>query len=75
MAETQTNFRDELRKLAEISEILDSSIFNKGNVSVVVDLKDNDFKEVVGLLSPRDLKSNQLIIDISGIQFTLVSSK
>jgi hypothetical protein len=75
MAETQTNFRDELRKLAEISEILDSSIFHKGNVSVVVDLKDNDFKEVVGLLSPRDLKSNQLIIDISGIQFTLVSSK
>ena len=75
MAETETNFRDELRKLAEISEILDNSIFHKGNVSVVVDLKPQDFRDVVSLLSPRDIKSNQLIIDISGIQFTLVSNK
>lgn len=75
MAETETNFRDELRKLAEISEILDDSIFNKGNVSVVVDLEPQDFRDVVSLLSPRDIKSNQLIIDISGIQFTLVSNK
>jgi hypothetical protein len=75
MAETETNFRDELRKLAEISEILDNSIFYKGNVSVVVDLEPQDFRDVVSLLSPRDIKSNQLIIDISGIQFTLVSNK
>lgn len=75
MAETETNFRDELRKLAEISEILDNSIFHKGNVSVVVDLEPQDFRDVVSLLSPRDIKSNQLIIDISGIQFTLVSNK
>ena len=75
MAETETNFRDELRKLAEISEILDNSIFYKGNVSVVVDLEPQDFSDVVSLLSPRDINSNQLIIDISGIQFTLVSNK
>ena len=75
MAETETNFRDELRKLAEVSEILDNSMFHKGKVSVIVELEPVEYKSVVGLLSPRDLKSNQVIIDISGIQFTLVSNK
>ena len=75
MAETETNFRDELRKLAEVSEILDDSIFQKGKVSVIVELEPIEYNNVVGLLSPRDLKSNQVIIDISGIEFTLVSSR
>lgn len=75
MAETETNFRDELRKLAEVSEILDDSIFHKGKVSVIVELEPVEYKNVVRLLSPRDLKSNQVIIDISGIEFTLVLSK
>jgi len=75
MAETETNFRDELRKLAEVSEILDNSIFHKGKVSVIVELEPVEYNNVVGLLSPRDLKSNQVIIDISGIEFTLVLSK
>ena len=75
MAETKTNFRDELRKLAEISQILDDSVFNKGKVSVIVELQSDEFREVVGLFSPRDVRSEQVIIDISGIEFTLVSSK
>jgi hypothetical protein len=75
MAETETNFRDELMKLAEISEIFDNSIFNSGKVSVIVELEPINFKEVVGFLSPRDIGSKQVIINISGIEFTLVSNK
>jgi len=75
MAETEKNFRDELTKLAEISEIFDNSVFNKGKVSVIVELKDNEYSEVVNLFSPRDRNSRQVIINISGIEFTLVSSK
>ena len=75
MAETETNFRDELRKLAEVSEIFDNSVFQKGKVSVVVELEPYNFREVVRLFSPRDINSKQVIIDISGIEFTLVSNK
>lgn len=75
MGETETNFRDELTKLAEISEIFDNSVFQKGRVSVIVELESENYREVVRLFSPRDLDSKQVIIDISGIEFTLVSNK
>ncbi len=74
MAKTETNFRDELTKLAEISEIFESSVFRQSEVSVIVSLEPKKFKEVVMLFSPRDVNSKQVIIDISGIQFTLVSN-
>lgn len=75
MAKTETNFRDELTKLAEISEIFDNSIFNKGNVSVVIELKPEDYRNIINTFSPRDVSGEQLIINISGIEFTLVLSK
>lgn len=75
MGETETNFRDELTKLAEISEIFDNSVFQKGRVSVIVELESENYREVVRLFSPRDIDSKQVIIDISGIEFTLVSNK
>ena len=75
MGETETNFRDELMKLAEISEIYDNSIFKRGKVSVFVELDKDQYKDIVGFLSPRDVKSKQIVIDISGIAFTLVLSK
>ena len=75
MGETETNFRDELTKLAEISEIFDNSVFQKGRVSVIVELQSENYREVVRLFSPRDIDSKQVIIDISGIEFTLVSNK
>ena len=75
MGETETNFRDELMKLAEISEIFDNSIFKSGKVSVFVELDKDQSKDIVGFLSPRDVKSKQIVIDISGIAFTLVLSK
>tara|TARA_R110000803_G_scaffold30543_4_gene68803 strand:+ start:2138 stop:2365 length:228 start_codon:yes stop_codon:yes gene_type:complete len=75
MAETKTNFRDELTKLAEISEIFDNSVFNKGKVSVIVELNADEYVEIVNLFSPRDKNSERVIINISGIEFTLVSNK
>ena len=75
MGETETNFRDELTKLAEISEIFDNSIFGKGKMSVIVELNKEDYREVVGFLSPRDINSKSIVINISDMEFTLVLSK
>lgn len=75
MGENQTSFRDELKKLAEISELLENSIFSKGTFSVIVELKEENFKEVISYLSPKDLKQKKIVIDISGVEFTIVLSK
>ena len=75
MGTTETNFRDELKKLAEVSEILESSVFSKGKFSVVVELGEKDYRELVSYLSPVDVKKNQIFIDISGVIFNLVLSK
>jgi hypothetical protein len=75
MGENNTSFRDELKKLAEVSELLENSIFSKGTFSVIVELKEEDFKEVVSYLSPKDLKQKKIVIDISGVEFTIVLSK
>ena len=75
MGETETNFRDELTKLAEISDIFENSIFGKGTLSVIVELNKDDYREVVGFLSPRDIDTKRIVINISGIEFTLVLSK
>ena len=75
MAENQTNLKDELKKLAEISNILETSIFEKAKMSVIVELEKPDYEEVVGFLSPRDKDSKSIVIDISGMEFTLVSNK
>lgn len=75
MGETETNFRDELTKLAEISDIFENSIFGKGKMSVIVELNNNDYKEVVGFLSPKDINSKSIVINISDMEFTLVLSK
>ena len=75
MGETETNFRDELTKLAEISEIFENSIFGKGKMSVIVELNKEDYREVVGFLSPRDINSKSIVINISDMEFTLVLSK
>ena len=75
MGETETNFRDELTKLAEISDIFENSIFGKGTLSVIFELGKDDYREVVGFLSPRDVDTKRIVINISGIEFTLVLSK
>jgi len=75
MAENQTNLKDELKKLAEISDILEDSIFSDGKVSVIVELEKPGYDKVVGFLSPRDVTSKSIVIDISGMEFTLVSNK
>jgi len=75
MGETETNFRDELTKLAEISDIFENSIFGKGNMSVIVELDKEGYREVVGFLSPKDIDTKRIVINISGMEFTLVLSK
>jgi len=75
MGETETNFRDELTKLAEISEIFENSIFNKSKMSVIVEFEPKEYKEVVGYLSPRDSDGKSIVINISDMEFTLVSNK
>lgn len=75
MGETETNFRDELTKLAEISDIFDNSIFGKGRMSVIVELDEEGYREVVGFLSPKDINTKRIVINISDMEFTLVLSK
>lgn len=75
MATVETNFRDELKKLAEVSDILENSVFANGKFSVIVELDPKDYKELVGYLSPIDVNKKRIVIDISGVEFTLVSNK
>lgn len=75
MGTTETNFRDELKKLAEVSDILENSIFSKGKFSVIVEMEPKDYKDLVSYLSPVDINKKSIVIDISGVQFTLVSNK
>jgi len=75
MATIETNFRDELKKLAEVSDILENSIFSNGKFSVIVELEPKEYKELVSYLSPIDTDKKRIVIDISGVEFTLVSNK
>ena len=72
MAKDKKSFRDELEKLASIAEIVDDSILSNGNVKVVVEMEPEEYKKVIGNFASVYQNLQELVIDISGVNFTFV---
>lgn len=75
MAEDKKSFRDELEKFANISDIIDDSILSKGNVKILVELNPEDYKYVISNFADIYKNLEELVIDISGVNFTFVLKK
>jgi len=72
MGEDKESFRDELEKLASIAEIIDGSVLSKGDVKVVVEMEPEEYKKVIGNFASVYQNLQELVIDISGVNFTFV---
>lgn len=75
MAEDKKSFRDELKKFASISEIIEDSILSKGNVKILVELERDDYNYVLRNFADIYRNIEELVIDISGVNFTFVLKK
>jgi len=72
MGEDKESFRDELEKLASIAEIIDGSVLSKGDVKVVVEMEPEEYKKVIENFASVYQNLQELVIDISGVNFTFV---
>jgi len=72
MAENKESFMDELSKLAEITNIVEDSFLSKGDVSVVVELPEDDYKNLMSHFRELDRHKNKCTIEISGVNFNFV---
>jgi len=75
MATNKEKFRNELEKLAKISEDIDNSILSKGDVSIMVELDSKNYQKVIRNFSEIYKHNAEMIIDISGTKFTFVLKK
>jgi len=75
MAENKESFRDELSKLAEITNIIDESFLSKGDVSVIVELPKEEYDELMSHFRELDRQNNKCTIAISDINFNFVLKK
>jgi len=72
MAEDKKSFRNELEKLALIADIIDESILSKGDVKIVVEMDPEEYKNVLKNFAGVYQNLQELVIDISGVNFTFV---
>jgi len=72
MAEDKKSFRDELEKLASIAEIVDDSILSNGNVKIIVEMEPEEYEKVIRNFAGVYQNLQELVIDISGVNFTFV---
>ena len=75
MATSKESFRDELEKLAKISEDIDNSILSTGDVSIVVELDSENYQNIIGNFADIYKSSEEFLIEISGVKFTFVLKK
>ena len=72
MAEDKKSFRDELEKLASIADIIDESVLSKGNVKIIVEMEPEEYGKVIKNFAGVYQNLQELVIDISGVNFTFV---
>ena len=72
MAKDKKSFRDELEKLASIAEIVDDSILSNGNVKIIVEMEPEEYEKVIRNFAGVYQSLQELVIDISGVNFTFV---
>ena len=75
MAKDKKSFRDELEKLANISQIVDDSILSDGNVNIIVELESKEYQKIIKNFADVYKKSEEFVIEISDTKFTFVLKK
>lgn len=75
MAEDKASARDELTFLAEITEILDKSEIIKKGFTSVIELEEEDYRQVQKLFRDVDKASKKFVVEISDYSFTFVLKK
>jgi hypothetical protein len=75
MAENTESVRDELTKLAEITNLLDETTTIKKGFTGVIELENEDFLKFLSMFREVDRKSKKFVIQISGYDFTFVLKK
>jgi len=75
MATSKESFRDELEKLAKIVEDIEDTILSKGDVSIVIELNPKNYQKIIRNFSEIYKHNEEMIIDISGTEFTFVLKK
>ena len=75
MGENKESFMDELSKLAEITNLIDESFLSKGKVSLVVELPEEEYKEMMSNFREIERNNSKCTISISDIDFNFVLSK
>jgi hypothetical protein len=75
MAENTESARDELTKLAEITNLLDETETLKKGFTGVIELESEDFVKFISMFREVDRKSKKFVIQISGYDFTFVLKK
>lgn len=75
MGKNKESFMDELSKLAEITNLIDESFLSKGKVSLVVELPEDEYKEMMSNFREIDRENSKCTISISDIDFNFVLSK
>lgn len=75
MGEDKKSFRDELEKFASISDIVENSILSKGNVKILVELESEDYRYVLSNFADVYRNIEEIVINISGVNFTFVLKK
>lgn len=75
MAKDKKSFRDELEKLAKIADIIDDSILSTGNVNIVIEMGEEDYKKILKNFAEIYQNLEEMVIDISGVNFKFVLKK
>lgn len=75
MGKNKKNFRDELEKLAKITDLIEDSILSKADVKIIAELDEDDYRNVIKNFADIYKKSEEIVIDISGVKITFVLKK
>lgn len=75
MGKSKKSFRDDLEKLAEVTNIIDDTCLSKGEVKVIVELEEKEYKKVISSFGDVYRNLEEIIIDISNVKFTFVLKK
>lgn len=75
MAKDKKSFRDDLEKLAEITDIIDNTILSNGDINIIVELESKEYKKVLSIFGDVYRTMKEIVVDISGTKFTFVLKK
>lgn len=75
MGKDKKSFRDDLEKLAEVTNIIDDTCLSKGDVKVIVELEEKEYKKVISSFGDVYRNLEEIIIEISNVNFTFVLKK